>query len=79
VSQNGIGMDSEVSTFQTKTKVRLAERMLPWASLIENGPPQVYKLKLQEVTVYEGKQLKMCAIGKPDPISAPGEKVAYLY
>jgi len=71
-------MDSEVSTFQTKTKVRLAERMLPWASLIENGPPQVYKLKLQEVTVYEGKQLKMCAIGKPDPISAPGEKVIML-
>ena len=77
VSDYGISNDSEISTFATKTKVRLAEKMMSSGSakLIENGPPAIYKLKLKEVTVDESNQLKKCAIGKPDPAGAPEEKV----
>ena len=76
VSDSGPGKDSEVSTLKTKTKVRLAEGMLKHsAEKIKDGPPNIYKLRLQEVTVDEKKQLKKCAIGKPDPRSSPEEKV----
>ena len=75
VSDYGISNDSEISTFATKTKVRLAEKMMSSAKLIEKGPPAIYKLKLKEVTVDESNQLKKCAIGKPDPVGVPEEKV----
>ena len=77
VSDNGISVDSEISTFHTKTKVRLAEGMLSSnsAKMIERGPPAIYQLKLQELTLDKDNQLKKCAIGKPDLISSPGEKV----
>ena len=75
LKEGGIRRHSEVGSFHTKTKFRLAEEVLPSAILIEKGPPKVYKLKLQEVTVDKHNQLKKCAIGKPDSINSPEEKV----
>ena len=78
VSDNGISMDSGVSIFYTKAEIRLAERMLSSAVMTENGPPAIYKLKLQEVTVDGVNQLQKCAIGKPDVIRSPEEKVVMV-
>ena len=75
VSDYGTSNASDVSIFATKIKVRLAEKMLSSAKLIEKGPPAIYKLKLKEVTVDQSNQLRKCAIGKPDPAGAPEEKV----
>ena len=72
---SGISFDSKVTTIHTKAKVRLAERMLSSAILIELGPPAIYKLKLQEDIVDEDNQLKKCAIGNADSLILAEEKV----
>ena len=75
VSDYGTSNPSDVSTFKTKTKVRLAKGMLSSAKLIEKGPPDIYKLEVQNVAVDEGNQLKKCAIGHADPLLSADEKV----
>ena len=78
VSDYGTSNQSDVSTFKTKTKVRLAEGMLSSAKLIEAGPPAIYQLKAQDVVVNKSNQLRRCTIGRPDPIRAPEEKIIML-
>ena len=75
LSDYGTSNPSNVSTFETKTKGRLAEEMLSSAQFIEKGPPAIYKLKVQNVAVDKGNQLKKCAIGHADPLLSADEKV----
>ena len=78
LKEGGIRRHSEVGSFHTKAKVRLAEEVLPSAILIEKGPPKVYKLRRQEVYVDKIKRLRRYAIERPNPFFAPEEKVIML-
>ena len=75
VSDSGTSTDSEVSTFQTNEMVRLAEEMLSSAIKMEQGPPAIYKLNLQEDIVDQVNQIKKCSIGNADPLTSAEEKV----
>jgi len=75
VGENSVSVYSKISVFHTTAKVRLAEAMLSSAQMIEEGPPKVYKLQLQDIISDEGKQLKRCAIGEQDLRSSMEEKV----
>ena len=62
----------------TKARVHLAEGMISSAIMIEQGPPAIYQLNLQEISVDEGNQLRKCAIGKANPINSAEEKVIMI-